>query len=56
MTIIKDIIGTCHISNSLLASARRKLEHLKSKFESTWTNSSPIVSSEKVEEETESKK
>ncbi|CAG8503148.1 1242_t:CDS:2 [Funneliformis caledonium] len=41
-TIIKDIIGTRRISNSLLASARRKLEHLESKFESTWTNSSLI--------------
>ncbi|RHZ67049.1 hypothetical protein Glove_303g130 [Diversispora epigaea] len=37
-TIIKNIIGTRHISNSLLASARRKLEYLESKFESTWMN------------------
>ncbi|CAG8660340.1 10812_t:CDS:2, partial [Scutellospora calospora] len=46
-TIIKDIIGTRRISNSLLASARRKLEHLESKFESTWTNSSYAVNSKK---------
>ncbi|CAI2181909.1 1876_t:CDS:10 [Funneliformis geosporum] len=38
-TIIKDIIGTRRISNSLLASVKRKLEHLESKFESIWTNS-----------------
>ncbi|GBB95687.1 hypothetical protein RclHR1_25950004 [Rhizophagus clarus] len=38
-TIIKNIIVTRRTSNSLLASARRKLEYLESKFESTWKNS-----------------
>ncbi|CAG8509159.1 18347_t:CDS:2 [Dentiscutata erythropus] len=38
-TIIKNRIGTRRISNSLLASARSKLECLESKFESTCANS-----------------
>src|SRR3954470_33819 len=38
-TTIKNVIGTRRISNSLLANARRKLESLESKFESTWMNS-----------------
>ena len=38
-TIIKNIIKSRRISNSILANARRKLEHLESKFEFTWTNS-----------------
>ncbi|CAG8673576.1 7150_t:CDS:2, partial [Dentiscutata erythropus] len=47
-TIIKNIIGTRQISNSLLVSARRKLECLESKFESTWANSDEMYTTREM--------